>query len=80
MRTLQIRQVKAKLSAVVAEAQAGRPTVITRHGEPSAMIVPMDVGRQLYPSDDVSLASHLLAFPGPLDTQRDTAPLRDIDL
>lgn len=80
METLQIRDAKAGLSAVVAAAEQGRPTVITRHGHPSAMVVPIDVGRRLYPLDTPSLAAHLLAIPEPLETGRDVTPLRDIDL
>ncbi len=80
METLQIRDAKAGLSAVVAAAEKGRPTIITRHGHPSAMVVPMEAGRRLYPVDTPSLAAHLLAIPDSLETQRDTTPLRGIDL
>lgn len=80
MDTLQIRDAKANLSAVVAAAERGHPTIITRHGHPSAMVVPIEVGQRLYPSDMPSLATHLLAMPEPLETQRAAAPLRGIDL
>ena len=80
MQTLQIRDAKAGLSAVVAAAEKGRPTIITRHGHPSAMVVPMEAGRRLYPVDTPSLAAHLLAIPEPLETERDATPLRGIDL
>ena len=80
METLQIRDAKAGLSAVVAAAEKGRPTIITRHGHPSAMVVPMEVGRRLYPVDTPSLAAHLLAIPESLEAERDMTPLRGIDL
>ena len=35
MQTLQLRDAKASLSAVVASAQRGQPTIITRHGRPA---------------------------------------------
>ncbi len=39
MKQLQLRDVKANLSAVVDDAVAGDPAVITRHGKPEAVIV-----------------------------------------
>jgi len=50
MQTLQLRDAKASLSAVVASAERGQPTIITRHGHPSAMVVPMEQGERLFPS------------------------------
>jgi prevent-host-death family protein len=39
--TIQLRDAKAILSALVDEAEKGKLTVITRHGRPAAMLVPM---------------------------------------
>lgn len=81
METLQIRDAKASLSAVVAAAERGRPTIITRHGHPSAMVVPIEAGQRLYPINVASLASHLLAIPQPLlQIERDPSGLREITL
>lgn len=80
METLQIREAKASFSAVVAAAENGRPTIISRHGHPCAMIVPIADGKRLYPVEASSLASYLLGMPERLDTVRDTTPLRGIDL
>ncbi len=80
METLQIREAKASFSAIVAAAEKGRPTIISRHGHPCAMIVPIADGKRLYPLEASSLASYLLGMPEPLDTERDTTPLRGIDL
>lgn len=80
METMQIRDAKAGLSAVVAAAERGRPTIITRHGHASAMVVPIEAGRRLYPLDTPSLAAHLLALPEALETERDATPLRSADL
>lgn len=80
METLQIREAKASFSAVIAAAENGHPTIISRHGHPCAMIVPIADGQRLYPPEASSLAAHLLSIPGPLETERDTRPLRHIDL
>jgi len=80
MQTLQLRDAKASLSAVVVSAERGVPTIITRHGHPSAMVVPIELGRRLYPLDTPSLAAHLLAIPDLIPTERDNSPLRSVDL
>ena len=80
MQTLQLREAKASLSAVVASAERGQPTIITRHGHPSAMVVPIEEGKRLYPLDTPSLAAHLLAIPEQIFIERDNSPLRSVDL
>lgn len=80
MKTLQIREAKASFSAVVAAAESGRPTVISRHGRPCAMVVPIADGKRLYPTEVSSLASYLMAIPEPLDIERDSTPMRSIAL
>jgi antitoxin Phd len=80
METLQIREAKASFSAVVAAAEKGRPTLISRHGQPCAMIVPIEDGRRLYPLETPSLASYLMTMPEALATKRDKRALRGVDL
>lgn len=84
METLQIREAKASFSALVAAAEKGRPTLVSRHGQPCAMIVPVADGARLYPLEMPNLANYLLALPEPFaadfETERDTTPLRGIDL
>lgn len=82
METLQIREAKASFSALVAAAENGRPTLVSRHGQPCAMIVSVADGARLYPLEMPNLASYLLALPEPLEaleTERDTTPLRGVD-
>jgi prevent-host-death family protein len=79
METVQIRQAKASFSALVAAAEKGRPTVVSRHGQPCAMIVPIADGARLYPLEMPSLADYLLALPEALVIQRDVTPLRGVD-
>ena len=79
MEMLQIREAKASFSALVAAAEKGRPTLISRHGKPCAMVVPVADGARLYPLEMPNLASYLLSLPEPLETDRDTTPLRGID-
>lgn len=79
MEILQIREAKASFSALVAAAENGRPTLISRHGQPCAMIVPVADGARLYPLEMPNLANYLLTLPEPLETERDITALRGID-
>lgn len=79
MEILQIREAKASFSALVAAAEKGRPTLVSRHGRPCAMIVPVADGARLYPMEMPNLANYLLSFPDPIEMERDTTPLRGME-
>lgn len=80
MRTLQLRDAKASLSAVVDAAERGQATTITKHGKPAAVVIPVADARRLYSPDRPSLISLLMSIPHPLETSRDTTPVRAADL
>lgn len=80
MKSIQIRDAKAKFSALVEAAERGKPTTITRHGKPAAVLVPVEAAKRLYPENRPSFAELLLAFPGGIEFERDRTPMRDIDL
>ena len=79
MEIVQIREAKASFSALVAATEKGQPTVVSRHGQPCAMIVPIADGARIYPLEMPSLADYLLALPESLVIQRDVTPLRGVD-
>jgi prevent-host-death family protein len=80
VRSVQVRDAKAKFSALIEAAERGQPTTITRHGRPAAVLVPVADARRLYPEDRPSFVDLLLAFPGGVEFERDQSPLREIDL
>ena len=80
MRSLPLRDAKASLSAVIGAAERGVPTTITKHGKPAAVVVSVEDARRLYPVDKPSFADLLLSIPEDLETERDTTPLREVDL
>jgi prevent-host-death family protein len=80
MRSVQIRDAKAKFSALIEAAEQGRPTTITRHGRPAAVVVPVEDARRLYPENRPSFADLLLSFPVGVEFERDRTPLREVDL
>jgi prevent-host-death family protein len=79
MKSMQIREAKAGFSAVIEAAEHGEPTIITKHGKPAAMIVPIEEARKLYPESQSRFVDHLLAFPGGVEFERDETPMREID-
>ena len=80
MKTMQVREAKAGLSALIEAAENGEPTMITRHGKPAAAIVSVDDFRKLHPERKLNFGEFLLTFPGGVELERNPSPSRDIDL
>jgi prevent-host-death family protein len=80
MESIQIRNAKAKFSALIDAAERGRPTIITRYGRPAAVVVPVEDARRLYPEDRSSFVELQLSFPGGVEFERDQTPRREVDL
>lgn len=76
MREIQLRDAKASLSAVVDQAVAGEPSVITRHGRKEAVVLSFADYERLAA---VPSFGRLLASSGfePGDLERNETPLRD---
>ena len=81
MKTLQLREAKAKLSALVEAAENGEATIVTKNGRPAAMLVPIEEGRRLHPEKRKSrnFAQLLMSIPHPIPWERDRTPSRDIE-
>lgn len=82
METVQVRDAKAQLSALIEAAERGRPTTITRHGRPAAVLVPVADAQRLYAATAPTFADLLLGYPGglELELERDASGLRDVEL
>ena len=76
MRKVQLKDAKANLSAVVDEATRGKPSLITRHGKPQAVVLGFAEWKRLsrVPSFGRLLMSAPLE-PGDLP-ERSRAPVR----
>ncbi|HYZ32877.1 MAG TPA: type II toxin-antitoxin system Phd/YefM family antitoxin [Crenalkalicoccus sp.] len=75
MREAQLRDAKSAFSAVVEDAAAGRPTLVTRHGKPVAVVLGFAEWQRLSGAAP-SFADLLLDFPGG-EMPRDPSPPRD---
>jgi antitoxin Phd len=80
MRKIQLKDAKANLSAVVDQATRGKPSLITRHGRPEAVVLGFAEWERL--SRVPSFGRLLMAAP--LDhadvPERNRTAMRDIDL
>ncbi len=77
MRKIQLKDAKANLSAVVDQATRGKPSLITRHGKPEAVVLGFSDWERL--SRVPSFGRLLMAVPleaGDLP-QRSRTPIRD---
>ena len=77
MREIQLKDAKAKLSAVVDDAVGGEPAVITRHGRKEAVILSFKEYERL--SKVPTFGELLTSFPGDEDDipPRNRTPVRD---
>ncbi|MDE0255314.1 MAG: type II toxin-antitoxin system Phd/YefM family antitoxin [Rhodospirillaceae bacterium] len=80
MRTVQLREAKATLSALVESVAKGDTAVITRRGQPRAVLVGLDEWNRL---SQIPSFGRLLAASGLEEGDvlpRDTSPVRDAEL
>jgi antitoxin Phd len=77
MRKIQLKDAKANLSAVVDQATRGKPSVITRHGKPEAVVLGIEDWERL--SHVPSFGRLLMSAPIEQDDlpKRNRAPIRD---
>jgi antitoxin Phd len=80
MRKIQLKDAKANLSAVVDQATRGKPSLITRHGKPEAVVLGFADWERL--SRVPSFGRLLMAAPLERDDvpKRNRAPMRDAGL
>ena len=79
MREIQLREAKAGLSAVIDQAVDGKPSIITRHGKPEAVVIGFADWMRL--SQVPSFGRLLMAAPlddGDLP-ERDETPMRPLE-
>lgn len=80
MKSMQVREAKAGFSALVEAAENGEPTIITKHGKPAAVVIPVSDADRLYAKPKPNLGPFLMSFPGGTEFDRNDSPMREFDL
>jgi len=80
MRTVQLREAKATLSALVDAAENGEATMITRHGKPAAVLAPVEQAAKIQGERKPTFAEMLLSAPEEIPFERIGGAMRDVDL
>ncbi len=79
MQEIQLREAKATLSAVIDQARRGKPSIITRHGRPEAVVLSFEEWQRL--SQVPSFGRLLMGAPlEPDDLPARQDGLRDAEL
>ena len=63
MRTVQLRDAKAQLSALVQAAENGETTTITKHGRAAALVTPVNAAQGTQLSARPNLIEYLMSMP-----------------
>ncbi|MCX7374505.1 MAG: type II toxin-antitoxin system Phd/YefM family antitoxin [Alphaproteobacteria bacterium] len=80
-REIQLKDAKARLSAVVDAAMQGEPSIITRHGKPQAVVLGYEEWQRLLHAAP-NFARLLMALPiddGDAIFERDQTPPREVE-
>lgn len=77
MKKFQLQDAKANLSAIVDNAQKGKPAIITRRGKSAAVDLSYEEWQRL--AHVPSFGRMLMSMPDGLESKRDQAPLRTAD-
>jgi prevent-host-death family protein len=80
MKTVQVREAKAGFSALVEAAERGETTIITKHGKPTAALVPIAAASKIVRDDENNrFIDFLLTYPGGIELERNETPSRDFE-
>jgi antitoxin Phd len=79
MKTVQLREAKARLSALVQAAEDGETTIVTKNGRPSAQIGPVG-GVSTATVGKPNLIEYLMTMPADIPVRRNRSRARPIKL
>lgn len=78
MKTMQLREAKAKFSALVEAAEKGEATIVTKNGRPAARIVPVEQNGAISPPEKPSLIDYLMSMPAEIPIRRNRSRARSV--
>lgn len=77
MKTMQLREAKAKFSSLVEAAEKGQTTVVTKHGRPVAKLVPIAQQGRKRPNRP-NLIDYLMTMPAEIPIRRNRSRSRPV--
>jgi prevent-host-death family protein len=72
-----LREAKAKLSEIIRAAQQGESTVVTKHGQPAAKVIPVEKEGVAKPTK-LSLIDYLRTMPAEIPIKRNRSRSRSV--
>lgn len=78
MRTVQLREAKAQLSALVQAAENGETIIVTKNGRPAAKVVPFNDTPADRTEKKPSFADWLLSMPYDIPIRRNRSRARSV--
>jgi antitoxin Phd len=78
MKTVQLREAKARFSALVEAAEKGESTIVTKNGRPAAMVVPIEARLRVQSEGKPSFADWLMSMPHDIPIRRNRSRARSV--
>jgi prevent-host-death family protein len=78
MKAMQLREAKAKFSALVEAAEKGETTIVTKNGRPAAKVVPIDDSRNANSENKPNLVDYLMSMPAEIPIRRSRSRARSV--
>jgi antitoxin Phd len=78
MKTMQLREAKAKFSALVEAAERGESTVVTKNGRPAAKVIPIEAAPQTETGSKPNFADWLMSMPHDIPIRRNRSRARSV--
>jgi prevent-host-death family protein len=78
MKSMQLREAKAKFSALVEAAENGETTLITKNGRPAARVAPVEQAGSVQAEKRPNLIDHLMAMPAEIPIRRNRSRARSV--
>jgi prevent-host-death family protein len=78
MKTMQLREAKAKFSALVEAAERGESTIVTKNGRQAAKVVPVEEASGAPVERKPNLVDWLMSMPAEIPIRRNRSRSRSV--
>jgi antitoxin Phd len=78
MKTMQLREAKAKFSALVEAAERGESTIVTKNGRPAAKVTPIEEAPRTETASKPNFADWLMSMPHDIPIRRNRSRARSV--